>query len=242
MLNSNFFHHSKSIFTLLFAAAVLPACSLTANQSANSSDNKQLTELKNSFEQLCNQQNQSLSQLSKQQKQSEQTLNKIYQQLSKSSQQPTAQCEEKANKLDGKIIIGELEWIYVPSVQRHIQARIDSGATTSSISAKNIMRFERDGENWVKFTLTHTEAKLDYDMEAKVVRTARIRQASTTKLERRTVIKLVVKLGSDLQQEAEFTLADRTDMDFPVLLGREFLQDVTLIEVGKSFIHPKVKS
>ncbi|WP_016956315.1 ATP-dependent zinc protease [Catenovulum agarivorans] len=241
MLNINFSHHSKTIGTLLLASAFLPACSLTSNQAALT-ENKQFTELKNSFEQVCAQQNQSLSQLTKQHQKNEQTLSKIYQQISKTSQQTMPQCEEKANKLDGKIIIGELEWIYVPSVQRHIQARIDSGATTSSISAKNIMRFERDGENWVKFTLTHTEAKLDYEMEAKVVRTARIRQASSDKLERRTVIKLVVKLGSDLQQEAEFTLADRTDMEFPVLLGREFLQDVTLIEVGKSFIHPKVKS
>lgn len=241
MLNINFSHHSQTTFALLFSVALLPACSLTANQTTNSAET-QLTELKNSFEQICNQQNRTISQLNKQQKKNEQTLNKIYQQLNQTAQEQSPQCEEKANKLDGKIILGEVEWIYVPSVQRHIQARIDSGATTSSISAKNIMRFERDGENWVKFTLAHTEANLDYEMEAKVVRTARIRQASSEKLERRTVIKLVVKLGSELQQETEFTLADRNEMDFPVLLGREFLQDVTLIEVGKTFIHPKIKS
>ncbi|EWH08994.1 hypothetical protein DS2_14509 [Catenovulum agarivorans DS-2] len=214
---------------------------MTPNAS-DTSKQENLVELKKTFAQVCSNQQQSLNKLDKQQQQTSKKLDKIYKQLNQTSQQENQQCAETSNKLNGKTVVGEVEWIFVPSVQRHIQARVDSGATTSSISAKNIMRFERDGEDWVKFTLTHTEAKLDYDMEAKVVRTARIRQASSDKLERRTVIKLVVKLGNDLQQEAEFTLADRTDMDYPVLLGREFLQDITLIEVGKSFIHPKVKS
>lgn len=240
MLNSAISHYSK-LWIILLLGSISSGCSLTS-KLAGSSNDQQLSELKETFEQVCGNQQKSLDKLSKQQQQSEHKLNKVYTQLNQSAQQTAKQCQDKSNKLDGKIILGEVEWIYVPSVQRHIKARIDSGATTSSISAKNIMRFERDGENWVRFTLTHTEAKLDYDMEAKVVRTARIRQASSDKLERRTVIKLVVKLGNDLQQEAEFTLADRTDMDFPVLLGREFLRDITLIEVGKTFIHPKVEA
>src|SRR5690606_8163018 len=41
------------------------------------------------------------------------------------------------------------------------------------------------------------------------------------------------------QQEAEFTLTDRSQMSYPMLLGRSFLQDVALIDVGKEFTQPK---
>ncbi|MCU4676295.1 ATP-dependent zinc protease [Catenovulum sp. 2E275] len=144
-------------------------------------------------------------------------------------------------KLDGKVIVGELEWVYFPIIDEHFKARVDSGATTSSLSAKHIVEFERDGEEWVRFQLLHQVTDLDgREIEAKIERTVRIRQSSSDETERRHVVKLSINLGN-LHQIAEFTLADRSDMDYPILLGREFLQDLTLIDVGRTFIHPKYK-
>lgn len=140
-----------------------------------------------------------------------------------------------------KIIIGEVEWVYLHTLNQSLKSRVDSGATTSSITASNIQPFERDGKNWVKFDVMHSATETKKTIEAPVVRTARIRQASLDNYERRFVVSLDISLGNSLKQKAEFSLADRREMTFPILLGREFLQDITLIDVGRKFLHPKYK-
>jgi len=154
----------------------------------------------------------------------------------------TAECppqEAPAAIYEGKTIIGSSEWIYLSPPGHHYQARIDSGAATSSLSAMNIERFERNGERWVRFDLQHDDEAKALTIEAPLVRHVRIRQASSEEAERRPVVALTVNLGSHLQQETEFSLTDRSQMTYPILLGREFLRDVTLIDVGQQFIHPK---
>lgn len=169
---------------------------------------------------------------------------KLNQHQAKPHSSSTANCPKPTvveQKLNGKVIVGELEWVYFSVVDEHFRARVDSGATTSSLSAKHIVEFERDGENWVRFQLLHQVTDLDgREIEAKIERTVRIRQSSSDTTERRHVVQLSMHLGK-LHQMAEFTLADRSDMDYPILLGREFLQDITLIDVGQTYIHPKYK-
>src|SRR5690554_5556904 len=139
---------------------------------------------------------------------------------------------------DGRIIVGALEWVYLPAAAHHYQARIDSGATTSSIHANNILRFERDGKKWVRFELREDEDSEPVEVETPLTRMVLIRQASADDTERRPVVTLTVNLGG-LQQDSEFTLTDRSKMTYPVLLGRNFLQDVTLIDVGRNMVQPK---
>lgn len=54
---------------------------------------------------------------------------------------------------DGMLILGSEEWVYVPEIDQTFKARVDTGATTSSISATDIVPFERDGKDWVKFKI-----------------------------------------------------------------------------------------
>ena len=118
---------------------------------------------------------------------------------------------------------------------------MDTGASLSSISARNVQRFERDGKRWVSFELdTGDDDKEAIPLEAPLKRFVRIRQASYDDVDRRPVIELDVILGHAIQQKTEFTLADRTRMDYPVLLGRSFLRDITLVDSGESYMHPKV--
>ncbi len=143
-----------------------------------------------------------------------------------------------AAQYDGRIIVGALEWVYLPIATHHYQARIDSGATTSSIHADNILRFERDGKKWVRFELREDDDSEPIEIETPLTRMVLIRQASAGETERRPVVTLTVNLGG-LQQNSEFTLTDRSKMTYPVLLGRNFLQDVTLIDVGRNMIQSK---
>lgn len=140
--------------------------------------------------------------------------------------------------VDEKIVLGEAEWIGFPTFGTALRARVDTGATTSSLSASEITPFERDGANWVRFKLGLTEDDDAADhvqdkwFERPIEREVRIIQAAGT--EKRLVISLPIVLGP-LQQSTEFTLNDRTHMTFPVLLGRRFVRDIAVVDVSQSY-------
>jgi hypothetical protein len=144
-----------------------------------------------------------------------------------------------SHEFEGKVVVGANEWIYLSPPGHHYQARIDSGAATSSLSAMNVEYFERNGKRWVRFALQHDDETNSIDVEAKVIRHVLIRQASSSEPERRPVISLTVNMGHNLRYDTEFTLTNRSQMTYPILLGREFLRDVILIDVARQFIHPK---
>ncbi|MEF1174859.1 ATP-dependent zinc protease, partial [Vibrio sinaloensis] len=131
----------------------------------------------------------------------------------------------KAKKTsDGKLILGEKEWVYVPGLEQNFRARIDTGATTSSISAVDIEPFERDGKDWVKFKIEH-EGHKSKEIALPVQRWVKIRQSSADGTQERAVVDAWIQIG-DLKEKTEFTLADRTHLTFPLLLGRSFFKDV----------------
>jgi hypothetical protein len=114
------------------------------------------------------------------------------------------------------------------------KARIDSGAETSSIDARNITRFERDGSNWVRFDVPVPGTDKFVTLEKEISRRVRVIQASADEAERRVVVELQFFIG-DHRQVAEFTLADRTNLTYEVLIGRNILRDVMLVDVGKEY-------
>lgn len=142
----------------------------------------------------------------------------------------------RADRLKGKLIVGELEKFYLAGPGLVYNARIDSGAETSSMHARNIKEFERDGNSWVRFEVPvpGTEGEEWVPMEKEVARRVRIIQASTDEGESRFVVDLQFAIG-DHHQTAEFTLADRENLTYDALVGRNILRDVMLIDVGKEF-------
>jgi hypothetical protein len=140
----------------------------------------------------------------------------------------------------GMVTLGSLEKIYIDIVDSAFTARVDTGATTSSINAMDIQKFERNGKKWIKFHVSDEETALENRkwIEAPIIRHVKIRQSSTDDLDRRPVIELWVKLGR-VHEKAQFTLTDRTQMDYPILLGREFIQDVAFVDVSREFIESK---
>lgn len=138
-------------------------------------------------------------------------------------------------RYQGKLVVGEVEKFFLALPGIVLDARIDSGATTSSLDAANIKRFERDGENWVSFEIKHSETGEPITLERKLVRDARIVQGNSDKADRRPVVELPFVIG-DHRQSAEFTLNDRAHLTYPVLIGRNVLRDVMLIDVGREYV------
>lgn len=140
---------------------------------------------------------------------------------------------------EGKLILGQTEWIHIDGLDINVPARIDTGATTSSVSAVDILAFERDGKKWVKFKLSH-DGKTSKELTLPVVSTKFIRQSNSEKTAERYTVKGWVTVGS-LKLNTEFTLADRTHMDFSVLLGRSFFRDEAVVDISRQYVQPKVK-
>lgn len=146
---------------------------------------------------------------------------------------PLVQSTEAIAPID-KLIIGSEELILLSSLQEKYKARIDTGATTSSLNATDIVEFERDGIKWVRFNFSQAINNEAQIIEAKVARTILIRQANSSEATRRPIIELPVQLG-DIKMLTEFTLADRSHMTFPVLLGRTFLKDIVMVDVARTY-------
>ncbi len=140
--------------------------------------------------------------------------------------------------LGTKEIVGAIEWFYMDPPGRQYRARIDSGAETSSLSASDVVEFERDGDDWVRFTFQHDQTDDPIHFELPIARAVLIRQASSVNLERRVVIELDIRLGQRMQT-TEFTLIDRSHMSYPVLLGRAFLMDLYVVDVSRSYTHKR---
>ena len=139
---------------------------------------------------------------------------------------------------DGKMYLGEDEYIYIKEADATFDARIDTGAAVSSISAKNITEFERNGKRWYRFTIEANDQS--FEVEAPYVRTSQIRQSSKNTLTERVVVSLNLKIGS-FSTKSEFTLTDRTHMQYPLLIGRTLIQDIAVVDVARDHIQGRNK-
>lgn len=131
-----------------------------------------------------------------------------------------------------KLVVGEVETVRFDNLGLALRGRIDTGAETSSLDARRIRRFQRDGENWVRFTIADPVSGEPLVLERPRSRRVRIIQAGNDDPDRRPVVELRVTLGNSTQT-AEFTLADRSALEFPILIGRNVLRDLMVVDVSK---------
>ncbi|WP_428739051.1 ATP-dependent zinc protease family protein [Sulfurimonas sp.] len=137
-------------------------------------------------------------------------------------------------KQDNKLIVGGLEYVYIPSSNVTLKARIDTGAKTSSVYAVDVKEFERDGKRWVKFKLISGKNSF-VEKALPVVRTVRIKQEAELDNQRRYVVKMRINLGT-LSQLVEVTLNDRSKLLYPVLIGRNYLTGFAMVDVSKKYL------
>lgn len=139
--------------------------------------------------------------------------------------------------LQNKIILGSEEWCTFPELGiPSIKARVDSGAKTSALHAKNIAPFVKDGRNFVKFdvnpiqnnikTVVHCEAPL---VDKRVVK------SSSGFREQRYVIQTSLEIG-DSKWVIEMTLTNRDSMGFRMLLGREAMSGRVLVDPEQQYL------
>ncbi len=131
-------------------------------------------------------------------------------------------------------IFGWVEWVCLEPEGVLMKAKADSGALTSSLCAQNLVEFERDGKRWVRFSLRVSHQGETVVIERPVVRHARIVQHHG-RPQRRPVVELEMRMGP-LHDRVEFSLVDRTNFTYPVLVGRNFLRGLGLIDPEETFL------
>jgi hypothetical protein len=143
---------------------------------------------------------------------------------------PVSKVKSDSEKLT---IFGEAEYITIKPDNIRLKARIDTGATTSSIHATQIKIFERDGKKWVRFNLVRSNGQ-KVAMSKPVVRTIEVKRHGETE-QSRPVVRLDVVMGK-IQKNTQFSLTDRSQFKFPVLIGRSLLKNVAIVDVNRSYV------
>jgi len=127
-------------------------------------------------------------------------------------------------------VIGASEYVTFKALPFIMEARVDTGATTSSIDARDIQEFERDGEEWVRFSIPNRETEERFELERPVIRIAHIEQHGRD--HKRKVVDLTFAMGDKEFITRQFTLKDRKYFDYPVLIGRNVLEDRYLVDAA----------
>ena len=134
-----------------------------------------------------------------------------------------------------KAIVGWRELVALPELGlRHLPAKIDSGARTSSLHAEVLEQFERDGEKFVRFAVDFPQQKVRQVCEAVHVDIRGI-TSSNGETQKRFVIKTPLTIGNETFR-VEISLANRADMKFPMLVGRSSLRRRFLVDSGHSWL------
>jgi hypothetical protein len=144
-----------------------------------------------------------------------------------------------STQVSNKLVVGQLEQVWLSDPELALTARIDTGAETSLLYARNIVLFERDGKRWVRFELINPATSAPQSLERRLKRTVGVSQAGSTATKRRPVVKMGIVIGRS-NQTAEFTLSDRSHQDYQALIGRNILKDVMIVDVSKKNIAPYV--
>ncbi|MDG2011650.1 MAG: ATP-dependent zinc protease [Candidatus Binatia bacterium] len=135
----------------------------------------------------------------------------------------------EASSMPTKIVIGRSEKIRLLPENLVLEARVDTGATTSSIDAHDIETFKREGKTWMRFRVRDKTNNTDKVFERPRVRSVRIKNRAAEenvgkKYERRPVVRILACLDGR-SKEIEVNLADRSRFAFPMLLGRSGIVD-----------------
>lgn len=138
-------------------------------------------------------------------------------------------------RLRSKMLMGRREWLSLPELGIDmLTAKVDTGAYTSSLNATESKIYEQDGKQMVSFKTTSHHGQV-IACEAPLVSRKRIK-SSTGIARNRLVIKTMVKLPGGFQWEVFFSLADRSVMKCPLLLGRRALSGYFVVDTQVSHI------
>ncbi|HKL16215.1 MAG TPA: RimK/LysX family protein [Balneolaceae bacterium] len=135
-----------------------------------------------------------------------------------------------------KKIIGRIEKIGFPSWSvGELDAKVDTGAYTSSLHCHKIEVVTRENRQYVHFSLfdpLHPSYQ-NRVFESKLEKIRHVKSSNGTVQKRYTIKESAIFAGK--KRSIELTLTDRSAMKYDLLLGRKFLEHF-LVDVSKKYL------
>ncbi|ADE16795.1 protein of unknown function DUF785 [Nitrosococcus halophilus Nc 4] len=118
------------------------------------------------------------------------------------------------------------------------KVKMDTGALSSSLHATDLEYFQRNGDEWVRFTIKIEDQRgkeewVQQAFERPVYRFVKI-ISSNGDGNRRPSVLMKLCLGGEIYEE-QFTLNDRSDLTYPILFGRRTIEHLGFIDVTRTF-------
>lgn len=131
-------------------------------------------------------------------------------------------------------ILGFVEHVRIlESPPLRVKARLDTGARTSSLTARDPVTTQRDGVEWIAFAVDDPDDGVEaVRYQLPVERYVRIKRHDGSH-QRRPVVRMRFCLA-DVALVREVSLIDRSELMYPMLIGRNFLAGHILVDASDS--------
>ncbi len=143
----------------------------------------------------------------------------------------SADSKKKAEK-NKRPVLGWAEHVLLYPGPLDLQAKLDTGRTSSTVGVSNLQKFKKGNESWVRFTIQDRQGK-ELKLERKILRKHTIKGPTA---ERRS--EYVVDLGLCLAGkyiEDELSLSERKEYSQEIRLGRQSLEGNFVIDPALTF-------
>ena len=129
-------------------------------------------------------------------------------------------------------VIGWVENVGISHVNTIVRAKIDTGADSSSLHCDCITPYEKDGDQWVRFSITDVEGE-SVSYERKIIGNVTIKRHFGDS-QQRYVVRMGFCIGK-VYAETDVNLVDRSGFSYDLLIGRKFLKDRFIVDSSKEF-------
>lgn len=165
--------------------------------------------------------------------------------VSDSDPPPEESAEKECPESEEKAVLGATAEFMEMESGFVYTARVDTGATTCSIHATQV---EVDGGKKsmlknigkeISFELESPDGKKKQRVTTTIADTVRVKTSNDDKIERRYKVWLTLKQG-DIKRRVHVTLNDRSHMEYPLLIGRNYLCGQFVVDVSQELTPLKV--
>lgn len=138
-----------------------------------------------------------------------------------------------------KTIIGWIEPVRVVDYgsELHFAAKIDTGADYSSIDIESLEVVTRENDTWIRFELEDDNGKTA-TLERPLHKVTRVKRKGLES-QPRFVVMLDMCLGN-IRHSTRFSLVDRHNYKYRLLIGRDFLRDRFIIDPALKNTTPRI--
>lgn len=132
-----------------------------------------------------------------------------------------------------KLTIGRTEVIDLPELGMfNIKSKTDTGAATSVLHCEDFNVFEKDGQRYINCHIKPNLEKEEILTLTFPIHRERMVKSSFGQTETRYIFITKIKMFDQLY-DIKLSLRDRSNMSYPMLLGRNFISRKFLVDVSK---------